>query len=843
MAICQICQKDQPVSLMRLSPTNHPTSIILLSCLARHQIDVDSASRIYKQWSTKRQHFCNAHILEATLFLGREIQQLTGEFPLNGLSGIPDSVMEDYVAHIRMYGTLLGHSICLEKKHVIDFYNDNLVEFHNDILERVEKDKLLEKGSEEESHNSNLASSADHSLSQPSTSTSPGEKIDSNVTGVKILKPLPCDKYDVKPCTSNDSSTSADDKRRLLDYSMSNTETSLTEDEDLWRMTNCAVCGVCRPEVKLRRAPKDPGQHLLLLSGLVMANALDIGTACSIYKTNLARLNHYCRSHFARAALCFGGEVRKACGQFPVRDFTIPLHVQTELLDRIKQISAKIDKQVTLRTSDFVRFYTDCQAGYHEEEGWKVLPTSLSVEPLQQEPPATSDNTFENVATMEGTHDDQQQPGNKIPASLRRPFTCFICGERESQSEGRKNSMLPGQNMIVLCCLMMGYALPLDMAKIIFPEMYIKDKRSCRKHYIQAIAFISDEIQTSLGRPPPKEFNEIPSCIRADLLTRIRSYAELINNEENVLEDHLSRFYNNCQTRYRTDTGWAAVDLWQLKKSTPIGVNGDIIMSLKRPANEPLPLVPVKQLREKLNKEPSYEQLQALRRGKCGVCGKIKLCTQLRDASAKDPIVQVLLCCLVLHDRISVETAIELYTSNRQLKRRICHEHFIFVGEFLRAEYRKRHFDGDCMPNSFLYDLNAPTNELFARLVEISKEIDAEDGLNLEGMGVSLFFADYQLNYGAGNRPPINYSGGDDCEQDFYMCGNAGVQEIPFIPDELSLKSLSGAAGLSIADLEGFTAEQLVLQAIEDPRSFNSLTRVASPAAWRDGCLRILTLR
>lgn len=35
-------------------------------------------------------------------------------------------------------------------------------------------------------------------------------------------------------------------------------------------------------------------------------------------------------------------------------------------------------------------------------------------------------------------------------------------------------------------------------------------------------------------------------------------------NEEDVQEDHLCRFYNNCQTRYRTETGWAAIDLWQL---------------------------------------------------------------------------------------------------------------------------------------------------------------------------------------------------------------------------------------------------------------------------------------
>lgn len=75
----------------------------------------------------------------------------------------------------------------------------------------------------------------------------------------------------------------------------------------------------------------------------------------------------------------------------------------------------------------------------------------------------------------------------------------------------------------------------------------------------------------------------------------------------------------------------------------------------------------------------SDEHLHALRRARCGVCGKIQLSRQMRLATSNNDIMEVLLCCLVLHDQISVETAIELYISCGYVIRRICHEHFVFV--------------------------------------------------------------------------------------------------------------------------------------------------------------------
>lgn len=42
-------------------------------------------------------------------------------------------------------------------------------------------------------------------------------------------------------------------------------------------------------------------------------------------------------------------------------------------------------------------------------------------------------------------------------------------------------------------------------------------------------SYLCDEIETTWGRPCPKDFVDIPSYIRMDLLTRLRNYAELID--------------------------------------------------------------------------------------------------------------------------------------------------------------------------------------------------------------------------------------------------------------------------------------------------------------------------
>lgn len=72
------------------------------------------------------------------------------------------------------------------------------------------------------------------------------------------------------------------------------------DEEDPWRMANCALCLVRCPELKLRRASEDRAQHLILLSGLVMANAIDLDLAYRVYKDSFVGRTYYCKSYFVK---------------------------------------------------------------------------------------------------------------------------------------------------------------------------------------------------------------------------------------------------------------------------------------------------------------------------------------------------------------------------------------------------------------------------------------------------------------------------------------------------------------------------------------------------------------
>ncbi|RCN24997.1 hypothetical protein ANCCAN_29294, partial [Ancylostoma caninum] len=232
----------------------------------------------------------------------------------------------------------------------------------------------------------------------------------------------------------------------------------------------------------------------------------------------------------------------------------------------VKQTSEQLDKQVVLQADDLIQFYSGCQAGYYEEEGWKVMPTPIDRKYLGRLRKAKGAERLimireivqkEMKATLRQHARELSVPDSKI-------FICLICGNRDFESESRVNSLLPDQNMILLCCLVMNYGLPLNLAKMIFQELNG--------------SYLCDEIETTWGRRGPRDFVEIPSYIRMDLLTRLRNYAEQIDNQGRLNEDHISRFYNDCQVRYRTETGWTIVDLWQRAERVSMTMNFYIMM-------------------------------------------------------------------------------------------------------------------------------------------------------------------------------------------------------------------------------------------------------------------------
>ncbi|ETN72047.1 hypothetical protein NECAME_19038, partial [Necator americanus] len=91
--------------------------------------------------------------------------------------------MDDFVAHIRMYGTLLGHGMCLEKKHVSQFYGENWSKYHKDILKKVRRDKKTEDQQREFNEDIRAFITASSSMDQPCTSSNTAAVLASTSTG------------------------------------------------------------------------------------------------------------------------------------------------------------------------------------------------------------------------------------------------------------------------------------------------------------------------------------------------------------------------------------------------------------------------------------------------------------------------------------------------------------------------------------------------------------------------------------------------------------------------------------------------------------------------------------
>ncbi|VDM66938.1 unnamed protein product [Strongylus vulgaris] len=138
---CPICQKQRPKRSQRLTTTDIPTNVILLSTLARYRIDLTLANKIFSRWERKIEHICISHLIEATFVLLREIQQLLGSPPENSLSTIPEDVLDEFVAHVRMYGSLIGNGFCLEREHVVEFFDTHYTKYHAEVLNLLGKDR------------------------------------------------------------------------------------------------------------------------------------------------------------------------------------------------------------------------------------------------------------------------------------------------------------------------------------------------------------------------------------------------------------------------------------------------------------------------------------------------------------------------------------------------------------------------------------------------------------------------------------------------------------------------------------------------------------------------------
>ncbi|CAJ0595687.1 unnamed protein product [Cylicocyclus nassatus] len=322
---------------------------------------------------------------------------------------------------------------------------------------------------------------------------------------------------------------------------------------------------------------------------------------------------------------------------------------------------------------------------------------------------------------------------------------CLICGKHVKAAECRSIAKLPRGTVAFLCCLAMGYGLRLEVAKMILKDEDLKERYSCRKHYIQA-AFWLCETNNSVPKKPRLE-RSTSFVVNSALLKRIQECATFFGDHK-VTKHDVHFFFNDCKMRYCTAGGWTIVGAKERKEVAAQARKLASEKSGKLSVEIKPELLSEEEIRERVTEGLSEDQLLALRRAKCFLCKELKTIKHLRQSPLTKSTLLVLLSCLLINEKIDVEKAKTLFTSlftERGLW--ICNEHIFSVDAYLRKKWGKKF--GEQIEASFVGS-EILEDETYTRLVEVSKSITQYDERRWKMTAtLTQFFIDFQKRYNA----------------------------------------------------------------------------------------------
>uniref|UniRef100_A0A7I4XTJ9 DDE Tnp4 domain-containing protein n=1 Tax=Haemonchus contortus TaxID=6289 RepID=A0A7I4XTJ9_HAECO len=150
---CVLCGKIRPLLDARNSLKKAEQNIIFLSCLLmENTIDMETATKLYKETFQSLRRLCQKHFIRAAAFIGREIKEMTGRFPVYGLHNVPKDILEVFLGHIQVFGDCLDEKVVLEIYDVIRFFNDCLARYPNaeewGVVEMIYKPPIPRKRKE-----------------------------------------------------------------------------------------------------------------------------------------------------------------------------------------------------------------------------------------------------------------------------------------------------------------------------------------------------------------------------------------------------------------------------------------------------------------------------------------------------------------------------------------------------------------------------------------------------------------------------------------------------------------------------------------------------------------------
>ncbi|CAJ0595686.1 unnamed protein product [Cylicocyclus nassatus] len=724
------------------------------------RIGLELASVLYLRWQHQIDRICESHMVQATSILSSEVQQLLGKMPVNLITA-PDEVVDDFVVHVRMYGTLISDNVYLEKKHVVDFFDSNYTRYRNAVLRKLK----IEDGAVAETRGDS------DTVKEPRTASSNNGRPSSSNDDVHSREPDSADggfnpgvsggsyvPLDILNGERVNSSNGTGQGQCKTGPSTSTNREDLTEDGEKVHSSKdsikqqshelassserstCTLCLASYPLTKMHEVSSQK-QRVLLISGLLMGKEISENLACRIYKECGSECSYFCRHHLVKAVNHIAKEVRNSTGKCLTHSLTVSRADGGDLLRRIRKVTSKIDTEVEVKIDDLIAFYRDCQADYQDEEIYKsTLDGSASKE------------VKNGCLTVTDT---QQKSKNGL---TWLSFPCLICGKRNSNMESCPVLKPVDQNLVLLSCLVSSQALTLQMAQMVFKEMCYKNKRICLKHHIQAGKWLFKSAEEILTQTPPRDFDKLPDQVKMSLLTRLREYATQIEENGNVTDEHLLRFYNDCQLRYHTESGWTNVDLWRYNRADAMAAYKAMIrlssLAEKRPAEIESDPVPTKRADEEKNQESSsllvsmlnsgrIEQQQTTLSGKCSLCGKADPFKRYRITPLRNTISNVLLSCLIMNGVTEAEKGKKLYRSWQKYGNLICHDHFHFVAEWLQKKWAGY---GELTQVRLTHIRELLQDPLYIILVDVSKSVVGEE-MKMTRCSFKAFFSEYNKFY------------------------------------------------------------------------------------------------
>ncbi|VDM69597.1 unnamed protein product, partial [Strongylus vulgaris] len=68
---------------------------------------MDSAKKLYKELLRGRKRICHEHYMQAAAFIGKEVEDMWGQFPGLGIDEVPCNIRQDLLACVQLYGEYL----------------------------------------------------------------------------------------------------------------------------------------------------------------------------------------------------------------------------------------------------------------------------------------------------------------------------------------------------------------------------------------------------------------------------------------------------------------------------------------------------------------------------------------------------------------------------------------------------------------------------------------------------------------------------------------------------------------------------------------------------------------